>query len=939
MKIDCDYFMKPLISILKGEPSVDSIENIINPKIIDSNGNGIYHYFSEYSLEKFYNLHYNNKKNDLLIKEEEFKEIIKEYENYIPIYIEALDDFKCDKFLCNRNNQNPLIYSIIKKNYYLAMEFLKIYRNNNLLKEKDYQEIFNILINNGDCLKEECIKLLYYILFLAKESNLNVFDKNFLNKKNKNGLKPIVLICKDFNDNIYDKFNQIIKMKSSNYYEKIVNNDKNIKEKVLNEILIKSKNQLHNFITKLFFPLLNNLIRLGADLNIIEKNEKSDFPKSPFIYLMAYPFFENISLSSFVEKNNIDIYYKDKEGKNAFFYLINNKDKILSISENAYNNAFKFFIKKYKVESEGDFFINAFELCLIRGYLNDAKTMYLSKANNDKIILLYHSKILIYIINYINKPKEYKKILNFLQVFDNTIQYDNFNSIYDRNLFHYICLYSSEDNTIFYIFKEIYLNLIKNPINLSKIDIYKRNALFYLFIDENEKIKSKDPFFKLEFCLKNNAINNLNQQDIYGNNLLFYAVQARSFRSIKLLLDFGVSLDIKNCEENTIYSIASIIGDYKLFLYLYNLRRDKHIFLHKVYSSKQLELFNNKEDKISQIINLYKIMNEPIPKKSIFIECFISNNSKNYKSSEKNIKNEFKTNYICLLSNNIISEIDCYTNTIQIKKEEKEHHFSINQKFCIDLYENFNKDKKNFNININYEKKLIAQNLFQYFKLKNYEYFCQFMINENYNLLSICEDLYFLKYNDELNYYINHFLLEKNLLNYKNQEGTTIFHILAKIQKDISFYKKNNLEKYNISNLFDNFGNTPIFYACKELNFNFITFFTNYYFSPNNNNTVNPKYSLFIETNNDTTHLQLLYSQINRKNMKILKILIDISINTKLVYISFIVLFLIKNYKSVNSELFRLSYKDNLNSDDYIRKIIGLFSLYTQELKGSFDNN
>ena len=160
MEIDCDYFMKPLISVLKGESSIDSIQNIINHKFIDSNDNGIYHYFSEYSLEKYYNLN-NNKKEDLILKEEEYKEIIKEYENLIPAYIGLLDDLECDKFLNNKNNQNPLIYSIIKKNYYIAMEYIKIFKNNNLLKEKDYQEIFNTIVNNGDCLKEECIKLLY----------------------------------------------------------------------------------------------------------------------------------------------------------------------------------------------------------------------------------------------------------------------------------------------------------------------------------------------------------------------------------------------------------------------------------------------------------------------------------------------------------------------------------------------------------------------------------------------------------------------------------------------------------------------------------------------------------------------------------------------------------------------------------------------------------
>ena len=129
MKIDCEYFMKQLILVLKGEASSYSIHHIINPKFIDSNGNGIYHYFSEYSLQKFYNLNYKKENDDLLIKEDEFKEIIKEYENQIPIYIELLDELECDKFYYNKSNQNPLIYNVIKKNYYVSMEYIKIYKN------------------------------------------------------------------------------------------------------------------------------------------------------------------------------------------------------------------------------------------------------------------------------------------------------------------------------------------------------------------------------------------------------------------------------------------------------------------------------------------------------------------------------------------------------------------------------------------------------------------------------------------------------------------------------------------------------------------------------------------------------------------------------------------------------------------------------------------
>ena len=119
MKKDCLYFMSQIFLVLKNESSLDSIRENINPNYVDSNGNRMYHYFSEYSLEKFYVLNYNKYKTEL-IKEEKFKEIINEYKNQIPLYIEILDELKCDKFALNKMNQSPLIYSIINKNYYIA---------------------------------------------------------------------------------------------------------------------------------------------------------------------------------------------------------------------------------------------------------------------------------------------------------------------------------------------------------------------------------------------------------------------------------------------------------------------------------------------------------------------------------------------------------------------------------------------------------------------------------------------------------------------------------------------------------------------------------------------------------------------------------------------------------------------------------------------------
>ena len=51
-----------------------------------------------------------------------------------------------------------------------------------------------------------------------------------------------------------------------------------------------------------------------------------------------------------------------------------------------------------------------------------------------------------------------------------------------------------------------------------------------------------------------------------------------------------------------------------------------------------------------------------------------------------------------------------------------------------------------------------------------------------------------------------------------------------------------------------------------------------------------------------------------------------------------ILLFLIKNYKHCYEKYFNLPYKDNINNNDYIIKIIGLYLFYKEEIRGNFSN-
>lgn len=258
---------------------------------------------------------------------------------------------------------------------------------------------------------------------------------------------------------------------------------------------------------------------------------------------MKYPLFENISL--FVGTNNININYKDISGQTSLMYLINNVKPISTISKDVFNNAFKSFLKNKDLEIgiTNNYNISAFGFCLMTGLIDWALTIFETKISND-CLLNFNSEILLFIINCINQPKEFKKMCYFLITFGTGIKFylditfNDFDNINQRTLLHYIFMFSEDDNSKVYMFKHYHCILNQLKIDTNKKDTYKRIALFYLFIDENEKIKNNDPSVKLEFCLKNSSFgsDNLDDIDIYGNTILFYAVLARAYKSIKNII-------------------------------------------------------------------------------------------------------------------------------------------------------------------------------------------------------------------------------------------------------------------------------------------------------------------------------------------------------------------------------------------------------------------
>ena len=314
----CEYFMNQINNLLNGDISSDLIIEMINKNFKERENNEIFYYLSQYSLEKYCNLNYDINKNIEIIKDE--KSNILNYSERIKLAIFLItEELKCDNITNKKQLLNLLKYTIDQKNYYIALEFLDFTQNTISLSKVEYRDILRLLIKSGDCLRDDCIELISYI---SKKNN--IIDKQYLNFKNQE-IEPFLLsLCKDFSNNIYDKYNEIVKMKCIKYLKKdksgiyTIPIDNNIIEKIKTE----SKEKFDKFIYNKFEPLLNYLIKLGANPKYIDDNNLS----IPILFLLiTYPFFKDISL--FIEKNEIDISVKDKLGRSALMHLINNKKK------------------------------------------------------------------------------------------------------------------------------------------------------------------------------------------------------------------------------------------------------------------------------------------------------------------------------------------------------------------------------------------------------------------------------------------------------------------------------------------------------------------------------------------------------------------------------------------------------------------------------------
>ena len=952
-----DQLINNLLLVRAGALSIESFNKQLNPNYIDKNGNNCFHFLADYSFEKFYvkNIKSNIDNNKEIINEQKYLEIKNLYKEQIHYFSELLFNLKCDIFKNNKNNENPLIYSIIKNNYIISREYFEIQKKLNIINEKNYyHNIFNMLIINGNATNIDCLELINTILSSESKNTKKLFDSSILNKEiEKIKLTPIVWLCKNFGDNIYEKYNNIIKLKSIDYFAKNNSNISNMNnnENIISLIKQKTLDDLNILINNYFYPLFQKMILLGSNIHYIEDKNKSK-NTSAFMYLMKCPFFINIS--EFIKDNKININYEDYLDNTALTYLLYNKKNIIIISQIVFDNTFNYLINNIKPEliikfkADGE---SIFGFCLDNEYFNEAKII-LNKFENFKEN--FYSEIIVFIISKI-KNKNIEIIFRFINFFKNDIDFNLFNPKTNRSLLHYICIYLFGNNVDLVLFKQI-INLCANlKIDFSLKDILNRNVLYYFFIDENENKKLEISYENFEYIFKNYKFNDLNSLDIFGNNLLFYSLQTNSIKYSKLLIDYGLKLNnSQNKNENSIYSNALLQKNFELFYNLYNINKDPTIFGHKIYVPFE---FNKKENG-GNVLHIKKEIGETLhdflnktnyelKKEFTLIQKKTNNinNNFNFNLFDGNIlKKEF--NILDFIDNQLINLIEIKLKNILIKNNnDKNSNIKGNNAFSIfDTNHVKNKEniianfKNNYNeyINerINGERKIISNDLFSYCLSKNYEDICRFIIKEKYNLISICSDLILYNKFIDVHECIKIILSESNsdpkkLIQFKNEKGQTIYHLLPSIQNNFNLCKK--LKNHNISNLFDSEGNTPMYYACQSFDIVFIEAFSHYSLNSNDNNKNKVNYNLFLETKNNKSPLEVLYEKLNKKDNNIFKLIYDISYNTKKVYIIPVIKYLIQNYNPINDNLTLKRY----NSVEYYTNVMQLYTFYTKELKES----
>ena len=931
---------------------IELIIEQLDPNYIDSLGNNYFHYLSNYSFKDFCFYEYNPTNNEI-IKIEKYNSLLNQYLKKIKSYVNSLISINCNIALENYEEHTPLDLCIIKKNYYMANELVNYFQNYCLLLEGKKLNI--LYINN--CIEEECIS--FIINLFTNVNSEEEMIRTYLRKPidNEGTTTPLISIFRDYNQNIYYKFKEFIKINIARYLLKD-NIDKYYilsSNEIKNEIIAKSVSDINSFCIINFYNLYTSFIQSGADINFAEADENRYL--SAFMYIMSYPMIPEIH--NFIAKNNIDINYQDYFGRTPLIHLITNKQNIINISRDVYYGAFIELINNEtadlsKRDNNG---ISSFLLCLINDYYEDAKEIY--NKHLDKLLSDFNLDFLLLFMIKMNSNKFNEDfMIKINKIFGNEINYNFIDNTNERTFLHYFFMYYSNNYDIYIKTLNYMMNLITDQ---NKKDIFNRNCLFYLFIDfSGDSKKIEDPYKILEFCLNNNLFQiSINEKDIFGNNLLNYSIKGGFMESMKVLLKYGAHLDYFtiNYEENNIFAIA-LMADEDIFLHLYNNHKIDNILEQKIFVMNQnYEFFlNSIKDKADDVddkdndndnnlkLSMYDFFHNP----ELILD--VSNNVEKKKTIKKYVKikdvdlekmeysiipsnNENHFSLLNLLNEQQMKTINNYYNenyNYQFENPLKKTSTKIDNKNILNIIEILKYPNKYTELSKSQKKCIFSGNINQYL-INNKKVDMLLKLNENFKKdeISLCK--IYLELNDTKNFIINLKKIindhkEDNLKALKNDDGQNIFHILgmsAQIEGNEIDAIYDKLNKCKIDNIYDSFGNTPMYYACNKLNKKFIEKYGNYTFGEKTNSNIN--FSIFFESKNDKLPFKELYKYLNLEDNDLLSLIIELTLKKQIGDITYIIYYLIDKYKSQQKNCLIKSYNDNLSNSDYLIRIIGLY--------------
>ena len=593
------------------ESTFDKIKYIIetkkaNAKISNSNKMNAFHFLSYFTYKKYLSNFLSEKEIAKLNEQYHKNKYHPEYVNILKKYIIYLKDNNCEVDLLNNIGQSPLFFGLKNKNYEFAKILIENYSKEINIKRLDNNglNIFDYIFKNGSSLLNECIDFIKTMFKIYGK----VLDKQFLNSYTRYGRNALLNLCEDYALHVYEKFYYLNKKNSINYIKKRsddnLRNKYYISKKDLKEIFEISLKEFKDLINKTFYPLLEEFVKKGCDINCFTKEKKfvnndkqfndysyfNNYGKiHPIMYLVVYP--ESEYLIKLIKKYKININCCDLKGQTLLMYLLEVQTQIKKLDKNNFIKLFDYLLNNCNNLSDKN---------------NENKNLFVAeieKGNKEEALKIYQKlgdKIDINYPYYNNYLTLFGKA--FLDSNKNLIEFylSNFKNIdlnkidikCKRNILHYVCIKNSTKKELDFNKFSKYLNL---GVSLSQKDIFGRNPLFYLFINQNNEIKNEDPISALSYLLdsyeanldkKNNKKNDLdlNSVDILGNSLIFYAVYSNASFCVSYLLNKGAEIKgKKNFEKNSIFSYA-FLGNSTSLQELYNEVNDIKVFEDKLYN-------------------------------------------------------------------------------------------------------------------------------------------------------------------------------------------------------------------------------------------------------------------------------------------------------------------------------------------------------------------